>query len=75
MKNIDQTQLLNITEPDMNQGKYYHDSFEHLQAELERIDQLVQLATTKAHKVFNSNDQFHGLYIVYLCFVVILFLY
>lgn len=42
---------------------HFKTSIEHIFAELQRIDFLVQMTVTKAHLVYNSGDQFHGLYI------------
>ena len=42
---------------------YFKTSEEHLFSELKRIDILVQIAVAKARLIYNSNDQFRGLYI------------
>ena len=42
---------------------YFKTSEEHLFSELRRIDILVQIAVAKARLIYNSNDQFRGLYI------------
>lgn len=43
--------------------EHFKISIEHIFAELQRIDALVQTTVTKANLIYNSNDQFHGLYI------------
>ena len=51
---------------DQVESKYsgcFKTSIEHVYAELQRIDVLIQVTINKAHLIYNSNDQFHGLYI------------
>ncbi len=43
--------------------EYFESSTEHVFAELQRIDMLVQAAVARMHAIYSSNDQFHGLYI------------
>ena len=48
---------------DMQSSGYFKTSIEHIFAELQRVDFLVQITVTKAHLIYNSDDQFQGLYI------------